>query len=177
MKVEVVAYDSRWPLLFTEEAEKIKKILGEELVAIYHIGSTAVENLKAKPIIDMMPVVRDIAQVDQYNQEFIAIGYEPKGEFGITGRRYFRKGSEVRTHQIHIFAQSNTTEIERHLAVRDYLRTHPRDAFEYGELKSALAELHHDDIEAYCKGKDEFVKALEKKAIAWYKESGNQQWA
>ena len=70
--------------------------------------STAVENLKAKPIIDMMPVVRDIAQVDQYNQG-IAIGYEPKGEFGITGERYFRKGSEVRTHQIHFCAEQYYT--------------------------------------------------------------------
>lgn len=94
MKVEVVEYNSEWPNLYLEEAEKIKNILRNELVDIYHIGSTSVKNLRAKPIIDIMPVVRDITKVDDYNKEFEALGYEPKGEFGIVGRRYFRKGLE-----------------------------------------------------------------------------------
>lgn len=55
MKVEVVEYSSKWPILFQEEARKIKNILRDELIGIYHIGSTAVENLKAKPIIDIIP--------------------------------------------------------------------------------------------------------------------------
>lgn len=165
MKVEVVEYNKEWPILFRKEAQKIKSILGDELIDIYHIGSTAVENLKAKPIIDIMPVVRDITKIDAYNKEFESLGYEPKGEFGIVGRRYFRKGLEIRTHQIHIFEISNSKDIERHLAVRDYLRTHPQDAIEYGQLKSKLAALHPSDIEAYCDGKDAFVKKLERKAL------------
>ncbi len=71
-------------------------------------------------------------------KKFENLGYEPKGEFCIAGRRYFRKGLENRTHQIHIFERSNYNDIERHLDLRDYLRTHPEDAFEYGELKSKL---------------------------------------
>ncbi len=70
MKVQVVEYNSEWPNLYLEEAEKIKNILGNELVDIYHIGSTSVVNLKAKPIIDIMPVVKDITKVDKYNKEF-----------------------------------------------------------------------------------------------------------
>lgn len=140
----------------------------DELVNIYHIGSTSVENLRAKPIIDIMPVVRDISRVDDYNKDFAALGYEPKGEFGITGRRYFRKGAEIRTHQIHIFEEGNLRDIKRHLAVRDYLRTHTRDSFEYGKLKSRLADMFPEDIEAYCEGKDAFVKELERKALEWY---------
>jgi GrpB-like predicted nucleotidyltransferase (UPF0157 family) len=168
MKVEVVEFNSEWSNLYLEEAEKIKKILGNELVNIYHIGSTSVENLKAKPIIDIMPVVRDITKVDEYIKEFEALGYEPKGEFGMAGRRYFRKGLENRTHHIHIFEQSNSNDIERHLAVRDYLKTHPENAFEYGELKSRLAAMFPSDIEAYCDGKNNFVKELERKALEWY---------
>ena len=64
MEVRVVEPDPRWPELFSVEAERVKKILGSELVAIHHIGSTAVENLAAKPIIDIMPVVKDIEKVD-----------------------------------------------------------------------------------------------------------------
>jgi GrpB-like predicted nucleotidyltransferase (UPF0157 family) len=168
MKVEVVEYSSKWPIMFQEEALKIKNILRDELIDIYHIGSTAVENLKAKPIIDIMPVVRDITEVDKYNKEFETLGYEPKGEFGIAGRRYFRKGLTIRTHHIHIFEISNSRDIDRHLAVRDYLRAHPQDAFEYGQLKSKLAALYPFDIKAYCDGKDTFVKELERKALKWY---------
>jgi GrpB-like predicted nucleotidyltransferase (UPF0157 family) len=168
MKIEVVDYNSEWANLYLEEAEKIKKILGNELVDIYHIGSTSVANLKAKPIIDIMPVVKDIIKVDIYNKEFEDLGYEPKGEFGMAGRRYFRKGLEDRTHQIHVFEKSNTYDIERHLAVRDYLRIHPEDAYEYGELKSKLAIMFPLDIEAYCDGKGNFVQELERKALEWY---------
>ncbi|HCQ89504.1 MAG TPA: hypothetical protein DIU45_06820, partial [Clostridium sp.] len=60
-------------------AKKIKEILGKELIEIHHIGSTSVENLKAKPIIDIMPVVHDIEKVDQYNDKFKELGYEPMG--------------------------------------------------------------------------------------------------
>jgi len=169
MKVEVVEYKREWPALYEEEAQKIKNILGDELIEIHHIGSTSVENLKAKPIIDIMPVVKDIEKVDKYNDEFIKLGYEPKGEYGIAGRRFFRKGSTIRTHHVHVFDKSNAHEIQRHLAVRDYLRTHPQDAYEYGELKSKLAAMYPSDIEAYCEGKDAFVKELERKALEWYK--------
>lgn len=171
MKVVVVEHNQEWSSMYNEEAMKIKEILGSELIKIHHIGSTSVENLKAKPIIDIMPVVNDIEKVDQHNYEFEKLGYEPMGEYGMVGRRYFRKGLENRTHQIHIFDVSDVSNIERHLAVRDYLRTHPEDAYEYGELKQELANRYPLDIEAYCLGKDSFVKELERKAIAWYHES------
>mgnify|MGYP000012583892 CR=1 FL=1 len=138
------------------------------LVEVYHIGSTAVKGLAAKSIIDIMPVVTNISLVDKHNKEFVAIGYECMGEFGIEGRRYFRKGGDNRTHQIHIFEQSNHKDINRHIAVRDFLRTHPDIALEYGELKMELAYRFSEDIEGYCTGKDAFVKQLEKDALLWY---------
>lgn len=73
--------------MFENEAETIKTILGDNLLQAFHIGSTSVPGLKAKPIIDIMPVVRDIEQVDKYTQAFEAAGYEVMGEYGIAGRR------------------------------------------------------------------------------------------
>ncbi|EJW91927.1 protein belonging to Uncharacterized protein family UPF0157, partial [gut metagenome] len=70
---------------------------GENCLAIYHIGSTAVKGLWAKPIIDLMPVVKEIKSVDIHEQEFEALGYECKGEYGIAGRRFFMKGGDHRT--------------------------------------------------------------------------------
>lgn len=168
MKVEVEVYNPLWPQMFRAEAKRIERILGTELIAIDHIGSTAVEGLAAKPIIDIMPVVKDIGKVDAFNGEFAALGYEAMGEYGIPGRRYFRKGVKIRTHQIHVFAESDHKDIARHLALRDYLRAHPEDAAEYGQLKIELASLFPQDIEAYMDGKDLFVKRLEEKALKWY---------
>ena len=167
MFVEVVPYCTKWPEQYRQEAEAISQILGDKLVAIHHIGSTSVPGLAAKPIIDIMPVVHQIETVDNLSAGFEALGYEVMGEFGIPGRRYFRKGIERRTHQIHIFEQSDQENILRHLAVRDYLRTHPEAAGAYAKLKMQLAAQFPFDIEAYCDGKDAFVKELEQKALQW----------
>ena len=168
MNVIVTAYNPNWPALYEQEAQAIRQILGKELIAIHHIGSTSVLGLFAKPIIDIMPVVAHIEAVDPLSAQFEALGYEVMGEFGIPGRRYFRKGGDNRTHQIHIFEQSNQYDIIRHLAVRDFLRCHPQDAKAYGELKQQLALRFPQDIESYCDGKDAFVKDLEHRAVLWY---------
>lgn len=165
--ITVVGYRRQWPDDFAAEAARIQDILGKNCTSVHHIGSTAVPELSAKPVIDIMPVVKDLQAVDKAAAAFEAIGYEYLGEFGIPGRRYLRKGGDERTHQIHIFAESSKADIQRHLAVRDYLRSH-RDAAEaYGRLKTELAKKFPFDIEGYCDGKDEFVKRLEERALAW----------
>lgn len=171
MEIKVVDYDERWKELYELEAEKIKGILEDELVEIHHMGSTAVAGLKAKPIIDILPVVKDITKIDILNPKFEALGYECMGEFGLVGRRYYRKGGDHRMHQIHLYAKSSAYDINRHLVVRDYLRTHPQVAYEYGELKSKIALLNPNDIDGYSDGKDEFVQEMQRAAIAWQEES------
>lgn len=78
-KVEVAAFKEEWTTLYEIEAEKLKRIFGENITAIYHIGSTSVSGLKAKPIIDIMPVVKDIELVDQLNEKMQELSYEPMG--------------------------------------------------------------------------------------------------
>ena len=99
-----------------------------------------------------------------------ALAYEAKGEFGIPARRYFRKDNAagIRQYQIHAFA-FNSAEVTRHLAFRDYLRAHPAVAQEYSQLKRELARQHAADIEAYIDGKDPFIKATERAALAWWR--------
>lgn len=168
MKIEVVPYRPEWPDMFQEEKEKIEGILGSGLTAVHHIGSTAVPGLSAKPILDIMPVVADIAGADLRVQQFEEQGYEYMGEFGIPGRRYLRKERNgIRTHHIHIFGVESQRDIRRHLAVRDYLRAHAAAAKAYGALKRRLARQFPEDLEAYCDGKDAFVKQLERDALDW----------
>ncbi|MHC0038036.1 GrpB family protein [Pseudoneobacillus sp. C159] len=166
-RVQVCPYNEKWAIMFAEEAAKLKQILKSEMVDIYHIGSTSVPGLMAKPIIDIMPVVKDINIVDQFNKEMEEIGYVPKGENGITGRRYFQKGVDNRTHHIHIY-QLGSGEIKRHLAFRDYLQNHPEAKQKYGELKEKLAQQYPYNIESYITGKEQLAKDLEKKALDWY---------
>lgn len=155
-RVEVKPYDEQWTSKFVDEANKLHDIFGTEIIEIHHIGSTSVNGLKAKPIIDIMPVVRDINLIDEFNIAMISIGYEAKGENGITGRRFFQKGGDNRTHHIHFFELGNP-EIERHLAFRDYLRSHSDVAKKYGDLKEELSKRFPYDIESYIKGKEQLV--------------------
>ena len=134
--VIVIPYDRTWPERAAREAASLRRALGENCLAVHHIGSTAVEGLAAKPILDFLPVVRSLAGADACRGALEALGYEYLGEFGIPGRRYLRKGGDERTHQVHIFAADDRENIVRHLAVRDYLRTHPAAREAYGALKT-----------------------------------------
>jgi GrpB-like predicted nucleotidyltransferase (UPF0157 family) len=166
-QVEVVPYDPNWTHAFQAEADEIRRILGPGVVAIHHIGSTSIPNLCAKPIVDLLVVVHDIEKMDAFNEEMSRLGYLPKGENGIPGRRYFIKGDEIhRTHHIHIF-QTGHPDTERHLNFRDYLIAHPEDAQAYGRLKQDLARRFPTDIDSYVAGKDEFIKEIDQKAQAW----------
>lgn len=166
--ITVLNYDPEWPLKYERERKAIAEILDGNGISIYHIGSTSVPGLVAKPIIDMMAVVRSLEKVDDARGKFSELGYEYLGEFGIAGRRYFRKGGDERTHQIHIFQADDWNNIERHLAFRDYMRTHEKERAEYAKIKTALAQRFPYDIDGYCDGKDAFVREMEKRALLEY---------
>ena len=168
MKVILSPYNEKWQERFRSEAAHITDILGDNLLQIFHIGSTSVPGLPAKPIIDIMPVLRNIEEIDGCTEAFESLGYEVMGEFGMPGRRYMRKGGDNRTHQIHAFGYNSIADITRHLAFRDYLKSHPDICAAYAELKSQLALLYPADIEAYSMGKDSFVKQAERDALQWY---------
>ncbi|MEZ7172705.1 GrpB family protein [Sporosarcina sp. OR05] len=167
--VEVTPYSVKWKSDFETESKRLQAIFGAEVINIHHIGSTSVCGLVAKPIIDIMPVVKDISLIDKYTDEMDRIGYEAKGENGIPGRRYFQKGGNERTHHVHIYEQGSR-DIERHLAFRDYLRVHPNIAKQYGDLKERLANQFPDDIDAYIDGKAEFASEIERQAVRWYRQ-------
>ncbi|MEH2266856.1 MAG: GrpB family protein [Nostoc sp.] len=168
MKVEVVPHDSTWRGKFEDESKDVALTLGENVVAIHHIGSTAIPHIYAKPIIDLLVEVENIAKVDDCSLGMEALGYEVMGEFGIPGRRFFRKDNKTgtRTHHIHIFT-ARTSSVERHLAFRDYMIVHPEDAQKYSELKRQLAKQYPNDIIGYMDGKDGFIKEMQRKALAW----------
>lgn len=172
MKRQIILtpYNPNWPQQYQTEAEALTAVFGSNLIAIHHIGSTAVPDIQAKPIIDMMPIVWDIEQVDSLNEAMAEQGYIHKGEHGIPGRRYFRKGSDLHhTHHIHVYEQGSP-EIARHLLFRDYLCLHPAKAAAYDQLKTELAQTYRDDTTAYTHAKADFIQAIIQEAFAWQQE-------
>ncbi len=168
----VVPHRPEWRGQFEREAFNIKQALGANVLAIHHIGSTAIPNILAKPIIDILIEACSLTKIDQANSALIDLGYEVMGEFGIKNRRYFRKDNPqgIRTHHIHIF-ETGSSELVRHLAFRDYLRKYPKIAKEYSDLKASLTNNANIDLDTYINGKNPFIQATEIKAVEWYKSS------
>lgn len=164
--IVLVPHDPRWCDEFRRESVAVTAALGDVVLELHHIGSTAIPGVLAKPVIDILAVVTDIASLDS-GPPLERLGYQAMGEFGIKGRRYFRKTSKdgVRTHQIHAFA-IGSPEINRHLAFRDYLRGHPDEAQRYSQLKQDLAQRFVTDIYGYSNGKTEFIRDIERRAEA-----------
>jgi GrpB-like predicted nucleotidyltransferase (UPF0157 family) len=174
-RVTVVPYDPRWPQAFPTASAEVAAALGANLLDIHHIGSTAIPGMPAKPVIDMLAVVANVVAIDARNAQMQTLGYESMGEFGIAGRRYFRRDNSAgeRTHQVHAF-QRGSPHVQRHLAFRDFMRAHPEPAEQYATLKRRLAEAHPNDIEAYIDGKDAFIKEMEARALSWATGSGDR---
>ncbi|MGD2183213.1 GrpB family protein [Lusitaniella coriacea] len=167
-KVEVVPHNPQWREVFKVESQQISEVLGENCAIVHHIGSTAIPGIYAKPIVDFLVEVKDITKVNKQTPEMESLGYEAMGEYGISGRRYFRKDNAlgVRTHHVHIF-EVGSAEIKRHLAFRDYAIAHPEEAQQYSDLKRDLAQKYPHDIEGYMDGKDGFIKEMQRKATQW----------
>lgn len=156
--------------MYTLESEIISRIFNNEMISIYHIGSTSIPHIGyAKPIIDILVVVKDIEKVDLYNKEMAEMGYSDRGEQGIVERRYFTKGGSNRTHHVHIYQYGNIN-IKKHLDFKEYLLAHSEDAKKYGELKIKLAEEFPDDTHKYQERKESFVNELVAKSIKWASE-------
>jgi GrpB-like predicted nucleotidyltransferase (UPF0157 family) len=169
-KVEVVPYRQDWPELFMAESKALQRVFGREMLSIHHFGSTSIPGISAKPIIDILLIVRDIEKVNALAPRLEALGYHAVGEYGISGRRFFYKGTnDFRSHHLHVY-ESGNPHILRHLVFRDYMRCHPISARDYTRLKEELAHQFPEDMDSYIAGKNAFVKEHEKKAMNWWEE-------
>lgn len=153
----VVPYDDKWPEMFEAESLLLKTLLGGVAKSIHHIGSTSVPGLSAKPVIDILLEVSDINKLDRYNSAMNHAGYIARGENGISGRRYFIKDGDQRSHQVHAFAVGDM-QVVRHLAFRDYLRKNRVIAGEYAEIKLSAALLSKNDVHRYSALKANFIE-------------------
>ena len=158
--VIVVEYDPTWPARYERERAGIVEALGdvmEGVAGIEHVGSTAVPGLAAKPIIDIMVGLRELPVGERCVQPLEGLGYEYRGDAGIPGRYYFRKGNP-RSHHLHM-VEHGSEFWQRHILFRDLLRERPAVAREYAALKKELAVQYRTDRLAYTEAKTPFIDA------------------
>jgi GrpB-like predicted nucleotidyltransferase (UPF0157 family) len=164
--VRVMPYDSRWVGLFAQEAERIRESLAAAnlVVVIEHMGSTAVPGLSAKPIVDILAGWHHVEELSRLIAALQDVGYTYRGEQGIPGRQFFRRG-DPRQYHLHL-AQFRGSFWQDHLAFRDLLRADDGVAGAYASLKDMLAQKYPRDRQAYIDGKTAFVHEMLRQAKA-----------
>ncbi|MGF9958653.1 GrpB family protein [Bacillus mycoides] len=162
--VVIEEYTPDWALQFKEEQRLLKGIMGDKAITIEHIGSTSVEGLGAKPILDIMIGVHNLKEVDEFIEPLKKIAYEYVFHKEFPNRRFFRKGLwRAGTHHLHVY-ELGSEEWNSNILFRDYLKNHPDTLQQYYQLKQKLAEKHHHDRVAYTNEKAPFITDIIQKA-------------
>ena len=156
--VKLAPYAAEWKRLFEEEKALLQTVIGQYVLDIQHVGSTAIPGMVAKPIIDISIAVASFEEARVCVQPIEQLGYEYRGEHGIPRRHYFAKGNP-RTHHIHM-NEIDSRDWENQVLFRDYLIQHPGLAEEYAALKAELAQRYPTDREAYLEGKAPFIEGV-----------------
>ena len=157
-KVVLEEYDAAWKGIFEEEKEKIGRALGRNGIVTEHVGSTSVPGLCAKPVIDILLIVRDSSDEDAYVPQLERVGYSMR----IREPEWFRHRM-LKKHNpevnLHVFSYG-CSEAKRMLDLRDWLRTNEGDRMLYGNTKKALVQREWQYLQDYADAKSEVVREI-----------------
>ena len=166
MKKHVVVqpYDEAWKNDFIVIRDELNTVLNGLVLRIEHVGSTSVEGLSAKPVIDIDVVIEDRTCLPGVISALQKIGYTHEGDLGIPGREAFKyEGKDhLRKHHLYVCAQ-DSEELRRHIEFRDYLRSNPDAVAEYSRIKEEGAMLYPWDIDKYIAHKSPFIEMIYKR--------------
>jgi GrpB-like predicted nucleotidyltransferase (UPF0157 family) len=157
--VRCLPYDPEWKVQFGLVRDMLAGSLGEITLAIEHVGSTSVEGLAAKPILDLDVVIATRYDLPEVERRLVTLSFFHYGDGDIPGREIFRRTfeDEFMAYHVYVCAQ-DSVELSQHLAFRDWLRSHPEDRDAYGRLKTELAARFPHDIDGYMAGKHDFIQ-------------------
>ncbi|MGD6792771.1 GrpB family protein [Metabacillus indicus] len=163
-EIIIEEYSIDWARQFEQEKRKLSEILGDRVKSIEHIGSTAVEGLGSKPVIDIAAGVNNLETINKFIEPLKQIEYQFVYHKEFPERRFFRKGQwRAGTHHLH-FYEFEGEHWNNQLLFRDYLRKNPDDARKYHDLKVYLAEKYRFDRVAYTENKASFIQNILQKA-------------
>ena len=162
-KVEVRAYECAWKTEFEKIKTELGSALGDLIVGIEHVGSTAVEGMSAKPCIDIDVIIKDYEIFDSVVRRLNAIGYIHEGDLGIKEREAFKYADKPHLRQHHLYVcPKNSEELHRHITFRDFLRSNTDAVKKYSLIKQEAARLFPDDIDKYIQYKSPCIHELYK---------------
>jgi len=166
-RVVVVPYDARWKAEFERIKKELSPIIDDSVLAIEHVGSTSVEGLAAKPIIDIDIVIKNYNFFEEIKSKLAQIGYTHEGDLGIKDRHAFDYADKSHLMKHHLYVcPEHSEELKRHIAFRDYLRQNPKDRDWYASVKTLAAERNPDDIDCYMNEKHSCIVEILRK-IPW----------
>ena len=157
--VQVVDYDSSWPRIFLHLKDRVWPAVSDVAIAVEHVGSTSVPGMAAKPVIDMDIVIASRTELPAVLLRLARLGYQHRGDLGIEDREAFLTPENQPAHHLYVCVQ-NGLALRNHIAVRDYLRTHPSDVVAYSALKKALAKRFSNERARYGVAKTDFILFL-----------------
>ncbi|MDF2548510.1 MAG: hypothetical protein K0R93_3408 [Anaerosolibacter sp.] len=163
-RVIVIPYDPKWKDEFQKIKVYLEKALENSIVTIEHVGSTSVEGLSAKPIIDIDIIIEGYHKFEDVKSRLKNLGYCHEGDLGIKDREAFSytEKHECMTHHLYVCPQ-DSNELKRHVVFRDYLRTHKEDREKYSAIKLHAATEHPTDIDRYMESKNPCIAEIYKK--------------
>lgn len=169
--VTVESYNPEWSSWFEKLSDFLQSGLREYAVRIEHVGSTAVPGMIAKPIIDIDVVIQK-SHFEKTKTCLEEIGYSHLGDLGIAEREAFdlvdiELRRQFPPHHLYV-CDTESNELHRHIAFREYLRAHPDAADEYSTIKLDLVKRHSGNREKYIQGKDSQVRKILEAALQWY---------
>ncbi|MFC6990381.1 GrpB family protein [Haladaptatus sp. GCM10025707] len=158
--VELCEHDPAWHEAFSITARELRSLIGDRIERIEHVGSTAIPGIPAKPILDVLVVVSDVARAEELIPKLQSLGYEYDADDPLEKRLFFTRGPDSgRTHHLAV-VEEGTERFEDYVAFRDALLANPELAEAYAALKRELAEQYADDRETYTNEKAEFVQSV-----------------
>jgi GrpB-like predicted nucleotidyltransferase (UPF0157 family) len=167
----ITNYDPEWRNLFLDIGSKLRSSLGELAVRIDHVGSTSVNGLDAKPIIDIQISVLNFDDERNYKTKIEKVGFVLRKENPDKTKKYFREIPGNRRTHIHVRRASSFSE-QITLLFKDYLREHPEDCLKYAEEKHRLMKLYKNERPKYVEEKGPIVWEILQKAHIWSQEVG-----
>lgn len=160
-EVRLSSHDSNWASEFAKEKQGLLELFADKIIAIEHIGSTAVPGLAAKPIIDMVAAVHSFDELNEFIELLQKLDYEYMPERMFADRKFFPKGHRShRTHHLNLVLEDDFTQWTSPILFRDYLKSHEDARNEYAQLKQRLATIYGDNREAYTKSKSGFIQRI-----------------
>ena len=162
-KVVVLPYNRSWKYAFEEIKREIEDAIGDLIIGIEHVGSTSVEGLSAKPIIDIDVIIKDYSIFAAVVSRLEAIGYIHEGDLGIKEREAFKYSDKSYLQQHHLYVcPQQSEELQRHITFRDFLVNNPEAVKKYGAVKEKAAQLFPNNIEKYIEYKSHCIEELYK---------------